>query len=435
MPQYRTVEDKFWIVLAVATLWMLASVYLSQPWLQDLSAQIGSLAAVSLIALIAIIPGFMNAFVVTAMLLDKRPQRRHLSAYPAVTVLIPAYNEQESIRETVQSVLTQDYPGTLTILVINDGSSDHTVQEVRRMLPDDSRLRLIDLPHNGGKSAALNEGLAQSDTEVIVSVDADCWIRADGVRHLVERFLSDPPNTAAVAGSILIRNSRQNWLTKAQEWDYFLGIAAVKRIQSLFQGTLVAQGAFSLYRKTAIVSVGGWPKTVGEDIVLTWRLLGHGHRVGHASDACAFTNCPDTLWKFVRQRQRWSRGLIEAFKDSPGLIFKSRWSTIFIVWNALFPLMDLAYTFGFIPGLILACFGKFWIVGPMTLALIPPGLLLNRVMYKAMADMFEREHLSIRKNYGGFVTYTLAYSLILQPACVYGYFSEVIGLRKNWGTK
>lgn len=435
MHHYRTIRKKFWIVMTVAALWMALSIFLSQPWWHDLSAEIGTVAATSLIALIAIIPGFMNAFVVTAMLLDERPPRRKPDQYPAVTVLIPAYNEQDSIRETVQSVLDQDYPGELNILLINDGSSDGTVSEIRGMLASHPRLQLLDLAHNGGKSAALNEGLALAKTQLIISVDADCWIRADGVRHLVERYLGDPPNTAAVAGSILIRNSRQNWLTKAQEWDYFLGIAAVKRIQSLFQGTLVAQGAFSLYDRAAIEKVGGWPKTVGEDIVLTWRLLGHGCRIGHASDACAFTNCPDTVGKFVRQRQRWSRGLIEAFKDSPGLIFKSRWSTVFIVWNALFPLMDIAYTFGFIPGLVLACFGKFWIVGPMTLALIPPGLLLNRVMYKAMADMFAHEHLVIRKNYGGFVTYALAYSLILQPACVYGYFSELFGLRKTWGTK
>lgn len=97
--------------MTVAALWMALSIFLSQPWWHDLSAEIGTVAATSLIALIAIIPGFMNAFVVTALLLDERPPRKMPDQYPAVTVLIPAYNEQDSIRETVQSVLDQDYRG------------------------------------------------------------------------------------------------------------------------------------------------------------------------------------------------------------------------------------------------------------------------------------------------------------------------------------
>lgn len=435
MSKYITIRKKFWIVFTIASTWMAISIVLAQPWLSDLTEAVGQPLAVFFISFIAIVPGFMNAFVVASMLLDKRPARVKPRRYPPVTILIPAFNEECSIRETVQSVLDQDYPGELTILLINDGSSDGTVKEVLSMGLQDQRLRLIDLPHNGGKSAALNEGLRQSETDLIVSVDADCWVKRNGVLNLVERYLGDPVNTGAVAGAILIRNSRKNWLCKAQEWDYFLGIAAVKRVQSLFQGTLVAQGAFSLYERSAIERVGGWPNTVGEDIVLTWRLLGEGFRVGHAADACAFTNCPDTIWKFVKQRQRWSRGLIEAFRDSPRLIVKSRWSSMFIVWNAIFPIMDLAYTIGFIPGLILACFGHFWIVGPMTLALIPPGLLLTRVMYVAEARMFFEEDLKVRKNYMGFLSYTLAYGLILQPSCVYGYLSELLGVRKNWGTK
>ena len=270
-------------------IWLLLSVYLSLPWLSDLSDVLGPYLAVYVIGFVAVIPGFMNAFIVLSLLLDARPIRKSIAEFPPVTVLLPAYNEEKSIRETVQSLLDQVYPGTLLIKVINDGSSDGTAAEVEAMLCSSSHLELINLPVNGGKSEALNYALSMCETELVMTVDADCWILKDGVRHLVQRLLSDPPNTQAVAGSILIRNSRVNWITQAQEWDYFLGIAAIKRIQSLFQGTLVAQGAFSLYRKSALDAVGGWPKTVGEDIVLSWRLLSAGYRIGHAEDACAFT--------------------------------------------------------------------------------------------------------------------------------------------------
>lgn len=414
---------------------MAASIYLATPWFEDLSKAVGLWLAGYLIGFIAIVPGFMNAFVLVALTFDRRPGHIQTLTYPPVTILVAAYNEEDCIEDTLRSIYAQDYPGELQIVVINDGSVDHTSTRIKRLDGHIDHLKFISLGVNQGKSSALNIGLSQSTTDLIISVDADCYLLHNSIRNLVERYLSDPQNTAAVAGEILIRNSRENWITKAQEWDYFLGIAAVKRIQSLFHGTLVAQGAFSLYEKRAIEAVGGWPKTVGEDIVLTWALLNAGYRIGHAEDACAFTNCPNTLRKFIRQRQRWSRGLIEAFKANPSLLFKPRLSTIYIWWNALFPLLDVAYTIGFIPGIILALFGYFWIVGPMTLFLLPAAALLNRVMLHASESMFKNQNLTVRSNTFGFIFYMFAYSLLLQPACVWGYITEILSLRKKWGTK
>jgi biofilm PGA synthesis N-glycosyltransferase PgaC len=206
-------------------------------------------------------------------------------------------------------------------------------------------------------------------------------------------------------------------------------------VQSLYQGTLVAQGAFSIYDRAALVEVGGWADCVGEDIVLTWALLARGYRVGHAEDACCFTNAPDTLRQFVRQRQRWSRGMIEAFRAYGGILLKPRLSTMFVWWNVLFPWLDLAYTTFFIPGMLLAFFGIFWIAGPLTLALLPMALLVNLVMYRVGSQMFARSGLCVRRNVSGFLIYAFVYSLILQPACVAGYLAELAGLRKTWGTK
>ncbi|WP_255538671.1 glycosyltransferase family 2 protein [Polynucleobacter sp. Latsch14-2] len=432
---YFTVKGKFIFSLLFSLGWMGFSFWYSQPWFSDLSNEIGTFPAYFIITFIAIIPGFMNAFVAMALLLDRRPKVIIDQHYPPVTILIAAYNEENSIASTLSGIFLQDYQADIRIIVINDGSSDKTVDSVKALQSAHPNLELIDLGHNGGKASALNHGLAKCTTDIIISIDADSYILKDGVRHLVGRYLSDPINTKAVAGEILIRNSRENWITKAQEWDYFLGIATIKRIQSLFQGTLVAQGAFSLYDRKTVLDLGGWPEMVGEDIVLTWRILSAGHRVGHAEDALAFTDCPNTLSKFIRQRRRWSRGLIEAFKDNPMILFKPRLSTLYVWWNTLFPLMDIAFTFGFIPGLILACFGIFWIAGPMTLSLLPMAFLLNWQMYLKGKAMFNDEHLIVRANILGFLSYVFAYGLVLQPACVYGYFSELFNLRKSWGTK
>lgn len=432
---YITVRQKFAIALALALGWMALSIWLSAPWFRELAAVTHPLLAAYLIGFIAIVPGFMNAFLMASLALDRRPGIKKFESYPGVTVLVAAYNEEASIAETIESLMRQNYPGPMEVIVVNDGSQDQTASRVTDLLPRYPNLRLIDLKKNGGKSGALNHGLAQSRHSLVATVDADCLIWNHGLRNLVGRYLSDPPETRAVAGAILIRNSRENWVTKAQEWDYFLGIAAIKRVQSLFQGTLVAQGAFSVYDRKLVTELGGWPDTVGEDIVLTWKILDAGYRVGHAENAIAFTRCPATFTQFVRQRQRWSRGLIEAFKACPRILSRRRLPIFYVWWNTLFPLMDIAYTFGFIPGLVLALFGYFWIVGPMTLALLPMSLLMTQLMYLRSKATFDSLGLTVRRNRLGLLSYALIYSMILQPACVWGYVSEWLNLRKTWGTK
>ena len=435
MAIYIAVHTKFVIASIVGLAWGSFSIWYSQPWYQDLAVHVGPFLAFFLITFIAIIPGCMNAFVFTSLLLDKRPPVIEDQKNPEVTILIAAFNEEMAIDSTLDGIAKQNYLGPMRVIVIDDGSTDNTSDVVRSKQATNPNIELISLTKNDGKAAALNQGLKISKSAIVISVDADSYLHVDAIKNLVGRFISDPLNTKAVAGEILIRNSRVNWITKAQEWDYFLGIASIKRIQSLFQGTLVAQGAFSLYDRNALNEVGGWPEMVGEDIVLTWKLLLAGYRVGHAEDAIAFTNCPETLKAFIKQRQRWSRGLIESFKVNPMILLKPRLSTIYIWWNTMFPFMDIAYSLGFIPGLVLAVFGYFWIAGPMTLSILPMALALNLYMYSRSQRMFSKEHLKVRTNIFGFFFYVFAYGLILQPACVYGYFSELFNLKKTWGTK
>ncbi len=157
---------------------------------------------------------------------------------------------------------------------------------------------------------------------------------------------------------------------------------------------------------TALVEIGGWQDCVGEDIVLTWAMLVRGWRVGHAEDACCFTNVPDNLRQFVKQRQRWSRGMMEAFRQHPRILLTPRMSTLFVWWNVLFPWLDLAYTLCFIPGVIIACFGIYWVAGPMTLVLLPMALLdeLRHVPDRRGACS-PSQGLKVRRNVLGFLVY------------------------------
>jgi poly-beta-1,6-N-acetyl-D-glucosamine synthase len=430
---YVPVQAKFALALLVSIAWTVASTLLALPWLQDLAAIVSWPVAVFAVGGIAVLPGMMNAFLVTSLLLDRRPQRKPLVDYPAISILVAAYNEESSIADTLRSIDQQEYPAEFEVLVIDDGSQDATAAIVEaNPYP---WARLLRQPRNMGKAAALNRGLAESKHDYVITLDADSFLFGDALVRLVERYFSDPSSTRAVAGTMLVRNSRKNWLTRAQEWDYFHGIAAIKRVQSLFQGTMVAQGAFSIYARDALVEIQGWQDCVGEDIVLTWAMLVRGWRVGHAEDACCFTNVPDNLRQFVKQRQRWSRGMMEAFRQHPGILLTPRMSTLFVWWNVLFPWLDLAYTLCFIPGVVIACFGIYWVAGPMTLVLLPMALLMNFVMYRIGASMFASQNLRVRSNLAGFLVYAFTYSLILQPASVAGYLSELLGTRKTWGSK
>lgn len=432
---YFSVHIKFVLALIGAVLWASMSFWVADEWIADLGSHIGVLPAAFLIGGIAIVPGFMNAYLLFSLALDRRPQRKPLASYPPLSILVAAYNEAASIEETLKSIEEQHYPGELQVIVINDGSTDDTATLVKNCLPRHPWLKLMDLEQNGGKANALNHALKFAQHDLVLTVDADSYLYRNALQSIVERYMQDPPLTRAVAGTVLVRNSRASWIAQAQEWDYFHGIAAIKRTQSLFQGTLVAQGAFSLYDRATVQALGGWPVCVGEDIVLTWAILKAGYRVGHCEDACLFTNAPATLQQFFRQRKRWARGMVEAFKHHPGILFKPQLPTFFIYWNLLFPLMDLAFTIGFIPGVILAMFGHFWIVGPMTLSLIPLGLAMNWLMFWVEVKMFKHHDLKVRKNPLGFMIYVFVYGFLLQPICLFGYLSELFNFRKSWGTK
>ena len=430
---YFSPRVKFSAGVIIAFLWAALSYHLAGRWIADLSKVVGSGVADFAILSIAIVPGFMNAFLVCGLLFDRRPRRRRIEVYPSVSILIAAYNEQDSIVSTVESIARQHYPGDLEVIVVDDGSTDNTVRELQHLTYP--WLRVLDLKRNGGKAKALNKALGLVRHRLTITLDADSYLYRGALANLIGRLMSDPPDTAAVAGAVLVRNSRLNVITKVQEWDYFHGIAAVKRLQSLFHGTLVAQGAFSVYRTAILHEVGGWPDCVGEDIVLTWGMLRRGYRVGFAEDAVAFTNVPTTLRQLIRQRQRWSRGLIEAFRVHWPLLFHLRMTTLFIWWNVTFPVLDLGYTLVFLPGILLALCGVYWIAGPITLLVLPLGMLVNLAMFRVQSVMFVAQGLKVRRNPSGFLTYALLYSLIMQPACVIGYFKELLGMRKNWGTK
>ena len=422
---------RFLLANLFALLYAAASFFLAQWWINSLVAVLNSYFLSLLIVLfIAIIPGYLNILLLSSLFLYRYdPIRLKNKDFPPITILVPTYNEESAIKETFRGLRQQDYPNTIEIIVIDDGSSDGTVMELEKLKL--KNLRIIKSKH-GGKAHALNRGLKESLNETIVTFDADTFLHKNALKRIVARLLSDP-EYAAVAGHILVKNERMSRLTRIQSWDYTLGISATKRQQGMFHGILVAQGAFSVFRKKALLSTKGWADRLGEDIVLTWALLKEGYRIGYEPTAFGFTYAPLGYKKFFKQRQRWARGMIEGFKDHIGLIWKNKkYSSFFVALDLLFPLIDFFYTFVFLPGIILACFGYYYVVGLITLLVIPINICIIITMLISQKRFMRYAGLKIRYNFVGMIFYILIYQIIMSPICVIGYFKEFFNFRKKW---
>ena len=429
---YLKLPLKLVAVIAIALGWAGFSFWLSLPWIETLGKSITMPLAIAVIFGIAIIPGYLNANLIASLLIDKPPPLRFDLDFPALTLLIACFEEEETVEETLDYVIKQDYPGELRILVADDGSKDRTAARARRFAKANPGVEVLTLPH-GGKAQTLTGALKRVRTPLVATVDADTLLMASALRRIVARLLISPPDTVAVAGAVFVRNSRSNFITRAQEWDYFLGIASVKRQQGLFQGTMVAQGAFSVYRTAALNEVGGWPDRIGEDIVLTWAMMREGGRVGYERTAIAFTAAPEDLRSFARQRQRWARGMIEGLREHGGaLLAEGRTNIHAVLVNFVFPYIDLVYSIAFPIGILLALTGNFAIVGPMTLAVLPLNLLLAGIMFHFSRASFEEVGLKVRKNWLGYLGYLLTYQLFMSPVSVAGYAKELFGAARRW---
>jgi biofilm PGA synthesis N-glycosyltransferase PgaC len=284
-----------------------------------------------------------------------------------------------------------------------------------------------------GKSHALNRALEIVDTPLVLTVDADTLLHPQALNRLISRLESAPADTVAVAGSVLVRNSRQNLLTRMQEWDYYLGIAGVKRMQGLYQSTLVAQGAFSVYRTEQVRAIGGWPDAIGEDIVVTWRLMADGSRVYFEPTAVAFTDVPPSLRHFMRQRSRWARGMFEGLRAVPPWRQKRPLSKAVASVDLLIPWLDVGYALVWLPGLVLFVFGIPLIVSWWTLLVLP----LTIVVYGGLRlyqsrRVFKPLGLQVRRNRLGYVMFLLCYQALCSIASLKGYAQDLARTNRRW---
>ena len=272
--------------------------------------------------LVAMVLGTFRLLVILGLALRQRYARTHprraVEGYaPTVTVVVPAYNEEQVVCGTVASLLAQDYP-SIDIVVVDDGSTDGTFAVLQAAFSGHPHVRLF-RKANAGKASALNYGVAQAKGEVIVALDADTLFPTDTLRQLVAP-LADPA-VGAVAGNAKVGN-RINLVTRWQAIEYITSQNIDRRAFSLLNCITVVPGAVGAWRKSLVLEVGGFSTdTLAEDQDLTMAILKRGHHVAYADQAIGYTEAPDSLKLLFRQRFRWSYGTLQcAWKHRDALL-------------------------------------------------------------------------------------------------------------------
>jgi cellulose synthase/poly-beta-1,6-N-acetylglucosamine synthase-like glycosyltransferase/spore germination protein YaaH/peptidoglycan/xylan/chitin deacetylase (PgdA/CDA1 family) len=238
---------------------------------------------------------------------------------PKVAVLIPAYNEEKVIERTIRAALNNNYPNLL-VIVIDDGSKDRTLEVARTAFAAEvaeGRVIILGKP-NSGKAEALNYGIEHiGDAELFVGIDADTIIAWDAISRLVPHFIN--PRVGAMAGNAKVGN-RVNLWTRWQALEYITSQNFERRALDVLGAVSVVPGAIGAWRVSAVREAGGYHiDTVAEDADLTMALLRRGYRVEYEDMALAYTEAPTNANGLMRQRFRWSFGILQAVYKHRGV--------------------------------------------------------------------------------------------------------------------
>lgn len=231
---------------------------------------------------------------------------------PFVSILIPCYEEEEQIEETLQELMILNYPN-YEVIAINDGSNDSTEALLLFFHRKYEKLRVVNIKQNQGKANALYYGVLASRGEIIVTLDADALLDRDALQHIVPHFIT--PNygerVGAVTGNPRIRN-RSSLLAKIQFIEYSSIIGLIKRSQRIVGKVMTVSGVVAAFRKKALLDVGFWDKDlITDDIGVTWKLQRRFWDVRYEPKALCWMLVPETLKGLWRQRLRWAQGGIE----------------------------------------------------------------------------------------------------------------------------
>ncbi len=247
--------------------------------------------------------------------------------YPLISIIVPAYNEEVNSIRTINSLLAQDYP-EIEIIFVDDGSRDMTYLKVKEAFENNPKIHVF-TKINGGKASALNFGIEKSIADFVVCIDADTQLKTDAVTLLMKKFNEE--NVAAVAGNVKVGNE-VNMITRWQSIEYITSQNFDRRAFDLLNCITVIPGAIGAFKKDAILISGGFTTdTLAEDCDLTMRLLRNGFIIRNCTTALSYTEAPETFKQFMKQRFRWSFGIMQCFWKHRDTIFNKKYKNFGMV--------------------------------------------------------------------------------------------------------
>ena len=353
-----------------------------------------------------------------------RKETRNTGFKPSVSVVIAAYNEEKVIVSTVRSVLANTYED-LEVIVVNDGSIDCTSKVVEDAFRDNPRVVLLEIA-NGGKSSALNLGFRKASGEIVLAFDADTVVNREAISLMVSHFADE--TVGAVSGNVKVGNVH-NLLTKWQYIEYVIGFNLERRAFAELNCITVVPGAIGAWRKAYVEACGYFKSdTLAEDTDMTLALLRKGYAVRYEEKALAYTEAPGDLRSLMKQRYRWSYGILQSLWKHRDMMFDTEHKTLgFIALPNMWLFQYVFQTLSPLADLILI-FGLFSSRAPVFIAYYLVLLLLD---YMTAIYAFRLEKLNI-----GILVWLLPQRIIYRALMVYTNFRAIFnamkGLQVGW---
>ena len=283
---------------------------------------------------------------------------------PTVTVVTPMFNEGARIRQTIASILDQNYPlEKLSVIVVDDCSTDDSYEQALDEVRRSPRATVLRNDTNMGKRRSINRAVRATSSEIIVSVDSDVVLEPNAVRNLIRRFTS--PRIAAVGGRVDILNKHQNWLTRMQAVIYYYGYQFLKHIERNYRSVMCLSGCLTAYRRSVLLelepilddrNILGVPIKYGEDRFLTRQIVKAGYETTMTTDAICRTDVPYDIQDYLSQQLRWRRSNIVDYVGGLSHVWKVH-AVVAIQYYSLFALM-LAYPALLVQSLLTGTFMK-----------------------------------------------------------------------------
>jgi len=233
---------------------------------------------------------------------------RKLTEFPFVSVIVPAYNEENTIEATARSVLNLNYPrDKLELIMVNDGSHDRTLERMQKIKKRFSKRDIKIISHdNIGKAASMNKAIWQAKGKYFACLDADSFTEKENLQKMIAMFQKDP-ELAIVTPAMKVKEPK-TWLQKFQRLEYITTILFA-RIMSHFDMIYVAPGPFSVYNKNIVKKLGGFDVgNLTEDMEIAYRMQKHHYKIRQCFDAYVHTIAPQNIRALYKQRNRWYKG-------------------------------------------------------------------------------------------------------------------------------